>query len=100
MISSIEESCRFIENGRMKGNVVVHCRGAISRSPAIALSYLCYCEMSILSAAEQLSEVVRTRPNELFLRQIMVHFGEKVDERKLSILRQILSGTEDSAYSQ
>ncbi len=86
----IPDICGFIEAGRQFGNVIVHCNGAISRSPAVVLSYLCYRGQTLHDAAEHLSTVLPTRPNEAFLYQIANQFGEVIDAATVSLLLKTL----------
>lgn len=91
LASKISNACEFMEAGRQVGNTVVHCQGAISRSPAIVLSYLCHRGQSIQDAAHQLAAVLPTRPNDVFLQQITRHFGCASDGETLSSIIEVLS---------
>jgi predicted protein tyrosine phosphatase len=90
--SQIDAACRFVEFGRQRGSVLVHCRGAVSRSPAVVLAFLCQDGLLLRDAAEELGRIVPTRPNGLFLQQIASHFGEAVDDAELERIYDLLAG--------
>jgi hypothetical protein len=72
--------------------VLVHCFAAVSRSPAIVLTYLCHQGATLEDAARQLGAIVWTNPDWLFLRQLARHLGEEVGERELQRWSTILLG--------
>ena len=69
-IERVELACRFIDDGRQKGNVLVHCAAAVSRSPSVILAYLCHLGYSLETACEFLDRTVPTNPDPLFLNQL------------------------------
>lgn len=75
LLAQLERAMIFIDRGRRHGAVMVHCSGAISRSPAVVLSYLCHCGLSIDEAAQRIRNVARTRPNDIFLHQVHEYLG-------------------------
>ena len=58
--------CEFIDAGREKGKVMVHCTGGVSRSPAVILAYLCHIEGSLVQAIDRLSRAVQSGIDEDF----------------------------------
>jgi hypothetical protein len=88
----IEEFCRFIDAGRTDGNVMVHCTGGVSRSPAVLLAYLCRLDGSLQGAAERLSKAVQTGIDEDFLYQIAQSVSVALDKVKLKELQALLLG--------
>lgn len=87
----INEACEYIEVGRKSGNVAVHCMGAVSRSPAVVLSYLCHLGRSPREAATQLAGVVPTRPNDVFLKQIAEYYGQPDNPRAIADIVAVLT---------
>ena len=75
LIDRIDGTCRFIERHINVGNVLVHCNGAISRSPSVVLAYMCHNGQSLIQAAESISAILPTCPNMVFLQQICQYFG-------------------------
>jgi hypothetical protein len=90
--SCIEPACAFIDAGRAQGKVLVHCVRAISRSPAVVLAYLCHAGYPVFQAAQHLSRVVATRPDNAFLWQLAGHLGLKLSEAEIEGLEAILLG--------
>ncbi|QDT46016.1 Dual specificity phosphatase, catalytic domain [Symmachiella dynata] len=70
----IAESMSFIDQGRMLGNVLVYCHGAVSRSPAVILAYLYHSGNSFDDSVKMMNNTIQTRPNHIFVRQISEHF--------------------------
>lgn len=72
--SAIPEACQFVNDAVSNGAVLVHCQGAISRSPSVVLAYLCSRGHSLQQAASVVSRVVQTKPNRLFLQSIIDYY--------------------------
>ncbi|MFO0846259.1 MAG: dual specificity protein phosphatase [Gemmataceae bacterium] len=93
MIDCFDHAWRFIDEGRaQKGAVLVHCVAAVSRSPAVVLSYLCHLGATLEEAAGRLGGVVWTDPDLLFLRQLMDRLGEEYNAERLLRLSCTLVG--------
>lgn len=93
MIDCFDAAWRFIDEGRAKnGGVLVHCFAAVSRSPAVVLSYLCHLGTTLEEAAERLGALVWTDPDLLFLRQLMNRLGEEYAAERLVRLSCTLVG--------
>jgi hypothetical protein len=89
----IERCCAFIDEARRDGkSVLVHCFAAISRSPAVVLTYLCHQGEPLDRAAIRLAEVVWTNPDLLFLRQLVDHLGVEYSDAYLERLACVLQG--------
>ena len=58
--NTFPDVCRFIDDGRRQGKVLVHCFASISRSPAVVLTYLCHLGDPLRRAAERLAGIVWT----------------------------------------
>ncbi len=71
----IEAICKFIDAGRYGGKVLVHCTAAVSRSPAVVLSYLCHLGNTLEQALKILKKQVYTNPDEEFLEQLKSYYG-------------------------
>jgi len=69
------EVLEYVDAAREHGAVLVHCSGAISRSPSVVLAYLIYRGQSIDNAVASIRNVVQTRPNYIFIEQVLNHFG-------------------------
>jgi hypothetical protein len=78
----------FIDEGRKHGKVMVHCTGAVSRSPAVILAYLTGIDGSLQRAAERLSRAVPTGIDEDFLYQL-ARAGRAAGFRRAAPLRQV-----------
>jgi protein-tyrosine phosphatase len=91
----IPNVCRFIDDARREGKVLVHCFASISRSPTVVLTYLCHLGDTLEKAAERLAAIVWTSPDRMFLAQIAEHHGREVSERKLRLLEYTLQGRTD-----
>ena len=92
--------CEFIDRGRQAGSVVVHCHGAISRSPAVILAYLCHHGQSLRQAAQHLGAIVATLPNDIFFWQIAKYFGEQLTSATLREIQVTLGQTARCQHSQ
>ena len=90
--SKVEDFCQFIDAGRRQGKVLVHCTGAVSRSPAVILAYLCRLEGSLERAAERLSRAVPTGIDESFLRQLARLHGADLAPAEVRALQRRLLG--------
>ncbi len=71
---TVDTAVRTIKQQIKMGSVLVHCHGALSRSPAVVLAYLCARGMPLPSAAQCVSAVLPTRPNAVFLDQLIERF--------------------------
>lgn len=62
----------FIHNQRQIGNVLIHCRGGICRSPSFIIAYLAKYEKMAIDEAIQLLKSKRKsiRPREVFINDI------------------------------
>jgi predicted protein tyrosine phosphatase len=87
----LTKALAFIDRGREGGAVLVHCAGAVSRSPAVILAYLCHAGSDLDEAADTIREAVRTRPNAVFLRQLRDYFGLKISDDEIMTLAEKLS---------
>jgi hypothetical protein len=88
----IPEFCAFIDTGRAKGKVLVHCTGAVSRSPAVILAYLYGLEGSLDQATDRLSRVVQTGIDEGFLYQLARAHGVRLTAAEVKALQARLLG--------
>ena len=70
----IADAVSFIDLGRIHGNVLVYCHGAISRSPAVTLAYLIHNNNTFDVAIGILRASLQTRPNDIFVRQISDYY--------------------------
>ena len=63
----------FIERARNEGrNILVHCRGGVSRSPTIVLAYLIkHRDMSLQQAFTLVRKCRRIQPNDGFCKQLI-----------------------------
>jgi hypothetical protein len=86
------QACEFIRDGCERGRVLVHCTGAVSRSPAVILAYLCHKGDSLEGAARRLSEQVPTGVDELFLSQLASLQGRQLTAPEVKKLENILLG--------
>ena len=86
----LPKTLKFIDTGRVGGAVLVHCAGAISRSPAVIIAYLCHSGSGLDEAAKAIKQVVQTRPNVIFLQQIRDYFGFDVtDDEMVTLLEKL-----------
>src|SRR5262249_7207363 len=93
MHEHFERVWKFIHDARGKnGRVLVHCFAAISRSPAVVLSYLCHLGDNVDDAATKLGATVWTDPDLLFIRQLMDHLGEEYSAERLTRISCTLIG--------
>jgi hypothetical protein len=90
----LADACAFLDEARRRGKVLVHCFAAISRSPAVILTYLCHLGDTLERAARRLGEVVWTDPDRLFLAQLAAHLGVACTEADLEQLALALRGGE------
>lgn len=98
MIACFDAARAFIDAARKNnGGVLVHCFAAVSRSPAVVLSYLCHLGDTVQVAADRLGAVVWTDPDLLFLRQLMDHLGEEYTAERLLRVSNTLVGRSESA---
>ena len=88
----ISEFCKFIDGGRKRGNVMVHCTGGVSRSPAVILAYLCNVEGTLNQAVDRLSRAVQTGIDESFLHQLAQSRGDKLTKSEVKKLQEKLLG--------
>jgi dual specificity MAP kinase phosphatase len=77
----IPDICDFIAIGRQSGTVLVHCRMALSRSPAAILAYLCHLGMTLDQGIDLLRKGVGERenfilPSEVFMEQLRDYFEQ------------------------
>src|SRR5690349_16678438 len=79
----LPKALAFIDRGRETGAVLVHCSGGISRGPAVIIAYLCYSGSTLSKAVQTLRDVVRTRPNAVFVRQLCDHFELAVSDDEM-----------------
>ena len=81
----IAEACAFIHAGRRRGAVLVHCRMAMSRSPAVILAYLLSRGKTYAQACKLLSRGVGeedcfAEPHEVFLEQLRDYFEDRFED--------------------
>lgn len=82
----IDGICRFIQRGRKRGGVLVHCAAGLSRSPSAILAYLCWRGKSLDAAVEFFSRRVEEHgdhfilPDPSFLEQIEIFFESRDEE--------------------
>ncbi|GAQ83072.1 Dual specificity phosphatase [Klebsormidium nitens] len=85
LLDHLPECIDFIEEGRAKGGVLVHCVAGISRSGSVVTAYLMYKEG--LSAKDALASLRQASPsacpNDGFLEQLSIFesMGNRIDER-------------------
>jgi len=83
LLDSLQDCLEFIEKGRNRGGVLVHCVAGVSRSAAVVTAYLMHKEH--LSAADALSSLRKASPgvcpNYGFMEQLAIfeNMGNKVD---------------------
>lgn len=89
----VDSSAETIAAARSAGTVLIHCHGALSRSPAVILAYLCTTELSLIQAAETLANALPTRPNSVFLCQLLDRFPIDTDHDPVATLHAILGAS-------
>jgi predicted protein tyrosine phosphatase len=89
---NIVPACRFIDEARAAGGVLVHCFAAVSRSPSTVLAYLCHTGHTLEAAARLLASLVWTDPDHLFLRQLADHTGAALSDEELRGVANVLVG--------
>jgi dual specificity phosphatase 12 len=83
LLDSLESCWEFIEKGRHRGGVLVHCVAGVSRSAAVVTAYLMHKEH--LSAADALTSLRKSSPgvcpNYGFMEQLAIfeNMGNKID---------------------
>jgi len=72
ILSEFEKVFNFIEEGRSEGGILVHCYGAISRSPTILIAYLIKKLLIPYEDAFNMVKAIKSdiNPNEGFLRRL------------------------------
>lgn len=72
MLPHFEAACNFIHEHRRRGAVLVHCKGGISRSPAMVIAYLMRHEHLSLVDAMEVCSLARpaARPRDIFLQDL------------------------------
>ncbi|XP_068201873.1 dual specificity protein phosphatase MPK-4-like isoform X2 [Palaemon carinicauda] len=75
LLAHFEEANAFIEDGQLKGNVLVHCFFGVSRSTTLVISYLMKKHKLTLDEAFQRVKSKRrcVGPNSGFLKQLLVY---------------------------
>lgn len=83
MLRHFPAACHFISAQRRGGNVLVHCKGGISRSPTMAIAILLQCEELPLPIAMDICALARpaARPSEVFVRDLQ-EFSEVCKQRR------------------
>jgi Dual specificity phosphatase, catalytic domain len=84
--------CEFIDTGRERGKVMVHCTGGVSRSPAVILAYLCYLEGSLEQAVGRLSRAVPTGIDEDFFHPLSRFHSGELSRAEIKALQERLLG--------
>lgn len=97
--SKIEQACDFLDGAASSGIALVHCKGAVSRSPSIVLAYLCHQGRSLHQAVSHLSAILPTKPNIVFLQAIAEHYGTNVTREDLQSFDEQLAGNWSSPNS-
>jgi atypical dual specificity phosphatase len=88
----VGRAMEFIDAGRKKGAVLVHCTAGVSRSAAIVLSYLCHCGRPLHQACIELRRAVLTGIDDDFLEQIAAWQGSTLSRNQIRTLSLILAG--------
>lgn len=91
----IDRACAFICEACSTGAVLVHCQGAVSRSPSMILAYMCSSGLSLREPASELGRVVPTRPNGVFMYQLAEYFDTTLTGESLGHLYELLAGNID-----
>src|SRR4051812_40769427 len=90
--------CAFMDAGRERGRVMVHCTGGVSRSPAVLLAYLCHLDGSLEKAVGRLSRAVQTGIDEDFFYPLArFHSGELSRPEIKALQRRLLGRNEPDA---
>jgi protein-tyrosine phosphatase len=85
--------CKFLDNACSCGcGVMVHCTGAVSRSPAVILAYLCHLEGSLEKAVDRLSRAVPTGIDEIFFYPLARYHGGELTATDIKAFQQKLLG--------
>lgn len=86
----IAESCRFIDEGRAAGKVLVHCTAGVSRSAAIILAYLCQIDGSMQLAADRLRKAAHVGIHEDLILQLVEFRDEELTAAQVKTLQRSL----------
>ncbi len=93
LVTHLPGVATFIDEGRSRGGVLVHCFAGVSRSPAVILAYLCHHLGEPLPvAARQLAAAVWTNPDLAFLAQIAEHLKTPMSADELEAISRLLCG--------
>ncbi len=84
--------CEFIDAGRRRGKVLVHCTGGVSRSPAVILAYLCHLGGSLGQAVDRLSRAVQTGIDEDFFYPLARFHSGELTRAEIKEMQQRLLG--------
>jgi len=86
MFCQFSAACQFVSAQRRRGNVLVHCKGCISRSPTMAIAILVQCEDLSLPIAMLICALARpaARPSDIFVRDLQ-EFSEACDEQRAAL---------------
>lgn len=82
----------FMDEGRQRGKVMVHCTGGVSRSPAVILAYLCHLDGCLERAVGRLSRAVPTGIDEDFFYPLARFHGGELNRAEIQALQQRLLG--------
>jgi hypothetical protein len=91
-VEKIPAFCRFIDDGRRSGKVLVHCTGGVSRSPAVILAYLCHFDGGLDRAVARLGKAVQTGIDDDFFIRLARFRGEELTTAEVKALQQRLLG--------
>lgn len=102
MLPHFSPACKFIHKQRMRGAVLVHCKGGISRSPTMIVAYLMMYERLSISEASEVCSLARpaARPREIFLQDLDNFAGilqAEANDSDLRWARAVSLATEDAA---
>jgi protein-tyrosine phosphatase len=84
--------CEFMDLGRLRGKVMVHCTGGVSRSPAVILACLCHLDGSLQKAVARLSRAVQTGIDEDFFYPLARFHSGELSRAEIKVLQQRLQG--------
>jgi hypothetical protein len=90
--AKIAAFCDFMDAGRRRGKVMVHCTGGVSRSPAVILAYLCHLEGSLEKAVARLAKSVQTGIDEDFFHPLARFHGGELSRAAIKALQERLLG--------